>query len=99
MLFIVYVFVWSNLSVQCFVAYEVHCYTLLYTRMHCYLYAHAVILTAYQRSFLSPYGPFWVLAINMGFHGQQFTVWQMKDIRSRQLFLMRMESDGNGGGR
>ena len=23
----------------------------------------------------------------------------MKDIRSRQLFLMRMESDGNGGGR
>ena len=26
---IVYVFVWSNLSVQCFVAYEVHCYTLL----------------------------------------------------------------------
>ena len=33
------------------------------------------------------------------FHGQQFTVWQMKDIRSRQLFLMRMESDGNGGGR
>ena len=44
-------------------------------------------------------GWLWVLAINMGFHGQQFTVWQMKDIRSRQLFLMRMESDGNGGGR
>ena len=55
---IVYVFVWSNLSVQCFVAYEVHCYTLLYTCMHCYLYAHAVILTAYQRSFLSPYRAF-----------------------------------------
>ena len=31
-------------------------------------------------------------------HGQQSTVWQMKDIHSRQLFLMRMESDGNCGG-
>ena len=38
---IVYVFVWSNLSVQCFVAYDVHCYTLLYTRMHCYLHIRA----------------------------------------------------------
>ena len=57
---IVYVFVWSNLSVQCFVAYEVHCYTLLYTRacIVTYTYAHAVILTAYQRSFLSPYRAF-----------------------------------------
>ena len=27
------------------------------------------------------------------------TVWQMKDICSRQLVLMCMESDGNGGGR
>ena len=48
-------------------------------------------------------GWLWVLsllyAINMGFHGQQSTVWQMKDIRSRQLVLMCMESDGNGGGR
>ena len=45
-------------------------------------------------------GWLWVLsllyAINMG---QQSTVWQMKDIHSRQLFLMCMESDGNGGGR
>ena len=47
-------------------------------------------------------GWLWVLsyyAINMGFHGQQSTVWQMKHIHSRQLFLMRMESDGNRGGR
>ena len=27
-------------------------------KLHCYLYAHAVILTAYQRSFLSPYRAF-----------------------------------------
>ena len=43
-------------------------------------------------------GWLWVLsllyAINMG---QQSTVWQMKDIHSRQLFLMCMESDGNVG--
>ena len=55
-----YVFVRSNLSVQCFVAYEVHCYTFVINAHALHnIYAHAaVILTAYQGSFLSPYRAF-----------------------------------------